>query len=104
MYIFPSYVLCNRFLHLCELIAGLHISQNRYKFEDAYFSVPLFRDEDIIQLQMRADLLLLSKKEMKPICSPEVTINTELPDLSPLNYKVSLKEENIYKLENVFRE
>lgn len=98
-----SYVLCNRLIHLCELIAGLDVSQNRYKFEDAYFSLPLLRDEDVIQSQIRADLLILSKDSLKSLENPEQTLNTELPDISPMKYTISLPEENLYELENIFR-
>ncbi|KAK7605452.1 hypothetical protein V9T40_007310 [Parthenolecanium corni] len=97
-----NYVLCNRLIHLCELIAGLDVSQNRYKFEDAYFSLPLLRDEDVIQSQIRADLLILSKDSLKSLENPEQTLNTELPDISPMKYTISLPEENLYELENIF--
>ncbi|XKL59581.1 hypothetical protein PGB90_000597 [Kerria lacca] len=97
-----NYILCNRFLHLCELIAGLKLSQDRYTFEDAYFSVPLLRDEDLLQLQMRADLLLLSKESLPPLCSPDVTVRTELPDMFPMKCTISINEENLYKIENIY--
>lgn len=85
------------------MLAGLEVSKNRYKFEDAYFSVPLLREEDTIQLQIRADLLLLANKPLKAICSPELTKETTLPNIEPLKYTISLTEENLYKLENIFR-
>lgn len=98
-----SYILCNRLIHLCELIAGLQVSQNRYKFEDAYFSVPLLREEDVIQSQIRADLLVLSRNPLKKLENSDSTLNTELPDMSPMKYTISLPEENFYELENIFR-
>ena len=88
---------------MCEVLAGLQVSENRYKFEDAYFSVPLLRDEDVIQLQIRADLLLLANHSIQPVCDPKRTIGTALPNLEPLAYTLSLEESNLYQLENIFR-
>lgn len=88
---------------MCELLAGLEISENRYNVEDAFFSVPLLREEDIIQLQIRADSLVLANQSLEPICNPELTSEMTLPNLEPLKYTVSLEEQNLCQLENIFR-
>lgn len=58
---------------------------------------------DLLQLQMRADTLVLSDEPLQPIYSADITVGTRLPDLGPLKYNVSLEEDYFYKLENIYR-
>lgn len=80
------------------------ISRRRCKLMDAFFSVPLIRGEDTIQLQMRADILVLAADSIKPLASPELTTTCRVPNLDPLKYTVSLDEEYFYQLKNIYRE
>ncbi|XP_025410501.1 39S ribosomal protein L37, mitochondrial [Sipha flava] len=84
-------LIVSRLLQLCESSVG-SMSSNKLIAKDVYFKVPLQRNGNI-SLNVRADLLLLSDSYLAPYVDE---IQGELPDIYPLDYKVSLEEINIY--------
>lgn len=91
----PSYrrnnLIVSRLLQLCESSVG-NMSSSKVTAKDVFFKVPLQRNGNI-SLNVRADLLLLSDTSLAPYLDD---VQGELPDLYPLDYKVSLEEINIY--------
>jgi large subunit ribosomal protein L37 len=78
-------------LQLCESSVG-NMSSNKVIAKDVFFKVPLQRNANI-SLNLRADLLLLSDTSLAAHMDD---VQGELPDLYPLDYKISLDEINIY--------
>lgn len=84
-------LIVNRLLQLCESSVG-HMCSSKITARDVSFKVPLERNGNV-SLNVRADLLLLSDTPLPPYMN---NIQGELPDIYPLNYKISLDEINIY--------
>lgn len=84
-------LIVSRLLQLCESSVG-NMTSGKVIAKDTFFKVPLPRTDNI-SLNVRADLLLLSD-----VCLPPYTddVQGELPDLYPLDSKISLDEINIY--------
>lgn len=84
-------LIVNRFLQLCESSVG-SMSSSKVMAKDVFFKVPLQRNGNV-SLNVKADLLLLSDTSLTPFMNE---IQGELPNLFPLDYKISLEEINIY--------
>lgn len=84
-------LIVSRLLQLCESSVG-NMSSNKVIAKDCFFKVPMQRNGNI-SLNVRADLLLLSDTSLAPYTND---IQGELPDIYPLDYKISLDEINIY--------
>ncbi|VVC37657.1 Ribosomal protein L37/S30 [Cinara cedri] len=84
-------LIVSRLLQLCESSVG-HMCSNKIVAKDVFFKVPLERNGNV-SLNVRADLLLLSDNALAPYTDD---IQGELPNLFPLDYKISLDEINIY--------
>lgn len=84
-------LIVSRLLQLCESSAG-SMSSSRVRARDVRFKVPVQRNGNV-SLNLRADLLLLSDTALAPYAND---VQGELPDLYPLDYKISLDEINIY--------
>lgn len=84
-------LIISRMLQLCESSVG-NMSSNKLIAKDVFFKVPLQRNANV-SLNLRADLLLLSENSLAPLMDD---IQGDLPDLTPLDYKISLDEINIY--------
>lgn len=98
-------LLCKRLLRLCELIShlsGSHVFEERFVLDDAYFAVPLTWNDRKILLNLRSDLLLVSKSMLSPFSEPETYKNYELPDLHPMLPIVSLENTNSYQFKDKF--
>lgn len=84
-------LILSRLLQLCESSVG-HMSANKVIAKDAHFKVPMQRNANV-SLNVRADLLLLSDT---PLDNYSNDVQGDLPDLYPLDHKISLDEINIY--------
>jgi len=84
-------LIVNRLLQLCESSVG-NMSSSKVVAKDVFFKVPLQRNGNV-SLNVTADLLLLSDTALAPYMND---VQGELPDLYPLDYKISLDEFNIY--------
>lgn len=85
-------LIVSRLLQLCESSVG-SMSSSKVSAKDVHFKVPLQRNGNV-SLNLTADLLLLSDT---PLAAPYTNdVRGELPDLYPLDYKISLDEVNIY--------
>lgn len=84
-------LIVSRLLQLCESSVG-NMSSNKLTAKDVFFKVPLQRNANV-SLNVRADLLLLSNSSLAPYITD---VKGELPNLHPLDYKISLDDINIY--------
>lgn len=84
-------LIVSRLLQLCESSVG-NMSSNKLTAKDVFFKVPMQRNANI-SLNVRADLLLLSDSSLAPYM---VDVKGELPNIYPLDYKISLDDINIY--------
>lgn len=98
-----SRLIVSKLILECERLAGKSVASNRKVVNDALFVVPIEKDGDLLQIEIHADTFLTSKK---PIAAVNTTPNTEnvLPDIFPMKYTISMPQENIYQLRNIFRE
>lgn len=85
-------LIVSRLLQLCESSVG-NMSSSKVIAKDVFFKVPLYRNGNV-SLNVRADSLILSDTSLPPFTNDNV--QGDLPDLYPLDYKISLDEINIY--------
>lgn len=102
MQFFCSKLLISKLLHLIETTSDYNIVKDRFIFNQLYFSYPFETFGDLIQFRSTTDTVITSSNPLNPIVS-ENTENYDLPDLFPLKPTVSLTEENIYVIEDIFR-
>lgn len=94
-------MLCSRLVHLCSL-ASASISESRAVFTDVPISVPFQYDEDNVQLELRADMFISSKKPLPSLVDQLAGSDMHLPELTVSHPLISLVEENFYELKDVF--
>lgn len=94
-------LLLSKLLNLIETTSKLETVQQRYLADNVYFSYPFEKNGDLIQFQLLGDSVLLSNKCLSPITN-ESTKEFDLPDLFPIKPTITLNEENIYVLENMY--
>lgn len=92
----------SKLLNLIETSADAELVRQRYLADDVYFSYPFERDGDLIQFQLVGDTVLLSEKPLSPITNQNLN-EFELPDIFPIKSTVTLNEENIYVMKNIYR-
>lgn len=88
----------------CEKLAGRSMTTTRKLISDAFFVVPFMRDESRIQSEITVETFMTAKRPIsvgEPVTAD--VANAELPDLSPLNFTISLPQENIYKIRDIYR-
>lgn len=106
MYFIFSYfsrLLINKALTECEKLAGRSTVSMRKIISDAFFVVPFIRDDLRIQCELTAETFITAKKPISISDDEKLTRNDELPDISPLNFTISMPKENIYHARDVYR-
>uniref|UniRef100_A0A1B6DL06 Large ribosomal subunit protein mL37 n=1 Tax=Clastoptera arizonana TaxID=38151 RepID=A0A1B6DL06_9HEMI len=96
-----NHLLSSRLLQLCALSLNNKKSLKSI-IQDAMFSVPLVIDSNQVQLEIRADVLLTSSSPLPCAVDPDYSSQFPIPDISPLHPLVSLQEDNIYQLQDIF--
>lgn len=86
----------------CEKLAGKSITSTRKVVNDVLFVVPIEKDGDILQMEVHADTFLTSKKPIGVMNTAENT-GSQLPDIFPLKYTISMPQQNIYQLRDIYR-
>lgn len=93
--------LVTKLLQLIECTQSLEIVQKRSIFNDLVFVFTLKNGEDLIQFEVKAETVLTSQNPLFGVSG----LNGEgvnLPDIQPLKSTISLNEENIYKLQDIY--
>lgn len=57
-----------------------------------------------LQFVLRADLLVTSTSPLKQIADKNVGESIDLPDMYPMDPTISLESDNIYTLQDLYRE
>lgn len=83
-------LIVSRLLQLCESSVG-NMSSSKVITKNVFFKVPMHKNGNV-SLNVRADILILSDTLLPHMDD----IQGELPDLYPLDCKISLDEINIY--------
>lgn len=89
-------------MQLIESVADKNLAKQRIIMNNAKFFVPLKKDEDLLQLELSADKILLSKKPLD-ILTQDSGENMELPNLFPVKPTITFVPENIYEANNIYR-
>lgn len=87
----------------CEKLAGRTTTSCRKIINDVQFNVPFDKDGDLIQIDVKAETFMTSKKAISPIDQEFTGTEYELPNLFPMKHTISLPHTNIYKLQDVYR-
>lgn len=98
-----SRLIIPKILFECERLAGLSLSNERKIVNDALFVVPFEKDEHLYQFKLHAETFIASKKPIETDNELPDFESTELPDIYPLTCNISIAEENIYKIQNIYR-
>lgn len=94
MYFFSS-LMASRLINHCERYFGHTESLKKRVVNDVRFMVPIVRNGDDIQLNLKAETFIASKKPIEPF---NVSVNISVPDISPLSQTISIPfEENVEK-------
>lgn len=99
---FFSKLITSKLLNLLETQEEYDIVKDRFILNDLYFSFPFMKEDNLIQFRMTGDTVLVSRKPLSSV-TDEPTQDHELPNLHPIHYTATLKEENIYELQNIYR-
>ncbi|KAK9877513.1 hypothetical protein WA026_018622 [Henosepilachna vigintioctopunctata] len=94
-------LMTSKLLHLLETNENYDIVKKRYILNDLLFSFPFERDGSLIQFQLTGDSVVVSDKPLNPIIEKSMS-EWKVPDLHPLKCTVTLNEENIYEIENIY--
>lgn len=100
---FSRYI-TDKLIQYCEKLSNPTISSERKPLENARFVVPFEKDGNHFQFDKTAETFILSKKPIAAIDGAPTFESDEVPDLSPLSSNIGIDKENIYKIENVYRE
>nr|CAI5817023.1 unnamed protein product [Callosobruchus analis] len=93
-------LIISKLLQLIETV-NADLSKDRYLYRDLWFSLPFQRNGEWIQLSLTADTLLTAAKPL-PSITLEPTDHLNLPSIFPFEPTVTLNEENVYKIENLY--
>lgn len=94
-------LLSSRLLSHCERFQGHIKSADRKMINNAFFVVPFEKNGKIVQLEVTAETLMVSKKPIVPI---NASSNQEsLPDIFPVAPTASIPKVNFYNQQNVYR-
>lgn len=91
-----------KLLQLIELVSDSNIVKERSLLSDLQFSFPFEKLGNLIQLELRSDVLISSSRPLEPITN-ESTDGLELPNIHPIKETITLNTENIYNLRNLYR-
>lgn len=89
-------------LQLIETNSDLEVSKERRCIDEMLFSYNFEVDEKLVQFELKGDTILFSNRPLNEITN-ETGINVLLPDISPITATVSLTEENIYEVRDIYR-
>lgn len=91
-----------KLLNLIETSSDSELVKQRFLTDNVIFSYPFERDNDLIQFELLGDFVLLSKEPLNPV-THQSTREFDLPDIHPIKPTITLNEENIYVLDNIYR-
>lgn len=91
-----------KLLQLIELLEDGNIVKERSLLSDLQFSFPFEKLGNLIQFELRSDVMIASDKPLAPV-TLDITDALELPDIYPAKETITLNTENIYKLRNLYR-
>lgn len=90
-----------KLIEMADKLSDGAVASQRQQLNNVQFVVPFEKDGKLYQFQNTAETIIASKQPVKPI---ENVRPADLPDIYPLDCDVSIEQENIYQLRNVFRE
>ncbi|CAH0550591.1 unnamed protein product [Brassicogethes aeneus] len=93
--------LVSKLIQLIENNSDESIVNDRYLFNDLFFSFPFEKNGNLIQFQLKGDSLLTSKKPLNAVSKNSLD-GIDLPDIAPLKETITLNEENVYKLQDIY--
>lgn len=77
--------------------------KQRKILNDAVFFVPFEKDGHLFQFNQIAETFVVSTKAKEPIKDTKDFESNELPDIYPIESNISIEQQNIYQIQNVFR-
>lgn len=98
-----SKYITDKLLQYCTKLCDASITSQRKTLDNAWFVVPFESDGHLIQFQKTAESLVVSKHPIKPIENIS-NAESELPSIYPLSGHISIDKENLYELQNIYRE
>lgn len=101
--IFFSRYIVDKLLQTCEKLTDSSIASQRKISDQALFAVPFEKDGILYQFRKTADTFVVSKQPLRAI-EDFSKAEKELPDISPLSSNASIDAENIYQIQNIYRE
>lgn len=100
--LFSRYIV-DKLLQTCEKLTDSSVVSQRKILDSALFAVPFEKDGILYQFRKTADTLVISKEPIGAI-NDFPKAEQDLPDISPLSSNVSIDAENIYQIQNIYRE
>lgn len=87
----------------CERMAGRSLTSSRKIVSDAFFSFPYERDNDLIQFEIQAETMMISKTPIQDFPVDRNIASLELPDLFPVKATITIPTYNIYEKRDIYR-
>ncbi|EFA07281.1 large ribosomal subunit protein mL37 [Tribolium castaneum] len=94
-------LLLSNLLQLIENTSDLELVKNRFVIDDAHFSYSFEKYGKLMQFELKGDTLLTSKSPLSPV-TDQPTKELELPDIFPIEPTITLNEENVYTVRQIY--
>jgi len=94
-------LLYNKLIQNCERLAGQCVLERRF-LNDAIFKSPFYKDSDLVQLELGAEILIVARKPLNPVNEQKRLKDLEIPNIFPIKSTVSIPKTNIYVKETVY--
>ncbi|XP_075147365.1 mitochondrial ribosomal protein L37 [Haematobia irritans] len=92
-------LMLNKFLMECEKLATLSYTSRRRLLDDVRVNVLVPKDEDLIQLNIKALKMITAKQPIEPI---KGKFESDIPNMYPIKCTISLPHRNICDKETQF--
>ncbi|XP_012276239.1 39S ribosomal protein L37, mitochondrial [Orussus abietinus] len=94
--------LAQKLIHLCENLDGADTLCKRSMIYDGKVSVPLEKDSKLLQFNLTMNIMINSAYPLSPILAPDEGLNADLPSIEPCEPTISLSQDHIYVLEDIY--
>lgn len=104
-----SVQLLGKMFHVADLSLtkeSLDVTRNQFTSE-VLIKAPLTMDGRPFQIELQKNLLMFGRKPLQPFIvgeNKDELLSKELPSIYPVSRSLSLRSQNIYRLETKFRE
>lgn len=88
--------ICQKFIHLCEMLSGPDVVRDRNVLHDGIITLPFHYEFERLLFTLTMDLMITSRKPLNSLTKDDYD-SLELPNIHPAHPVVNLAKTNVYK-------